>query len=126
MSMTDGHQAIIARIVAQAGATGVALPNGAGVGLPRYVVQEAGGAQRTVTLSGLTDARAEVVVRVETAADGYATANNALVKALVQMFPPGLRFGAMTVLQAPDVRPPLPVTDGVYSVPVIVRAEFTF
>lgn len=126
MSITDGHQAIIARIVSQAGGTSVVLPEGPGKSLPRYVVQEAGGSQRTVTLAGDTLARPEVVVRVETEAGRYATENNALTKALVGMFPPGASFGGVHVRDAPSVRPPLPTTDGVYSVPVVIRAEFGF
>lgn len=126
MSMTDGHQAIISRIVSEAGSTSVVLPQGPGKGLPRYVVQEAGGAQRTITLEGDTFATPEIVVRVETVSGQYATENNALTKTLVQMFPPGLVFGDMKVREAPDVRPPLPATDGVYAVPVIIRAEFSF
>lgn len=129
MSVTNGHKAIIARIVAQAGATAVALPNGPGKSLPRYVVQEAGGTQSNSMVAGLTDADAEVVVRVETVSGSYATQSNDLTAALVAMFPAGLRFGtspAMTILTPPNVRPPLPVIDGVYSVPVVVRARFTF
>jgi hypothetical protein len=126
MSLTDGHQAIISRIVTEASGVSVALPNGPGKSLPRYVVQEAGGSQRTTTLEGLTDAVPEVLVSVETEAGKYATQNNQLVKQLVQMFPPGLVFGNMKVRVAPDARPPLPVSDGVYAVPVIVRAEFSF
>jgi len=115
MSLTDGHQAIIGRIVAEAGATSVVLPNGPGKGLPRYVVQEAGGTQRPIGVDGMTDATAEVVVRVETEAGAYATEANALASALVAMFPGGLRFDGMTVMDAPSVRPPLPVADGVYA-----------
>ena len=126
MSQTDGHQAIISRIVANSGGTNIVLPNGPGKSLPRYVVQEAGGMQRTSTLAGLTDAIPEVVVRVETEAGTYATESNSLVKALVDIFPPALRFSGMTVVDAPDPRPPLPILDGVYAVPVIIRAEFSF
>lgn len=124
-SLVAGHQAMISRIVTLA-SIAVVLPNGPGKPLPRYVVQEAGGSQRTSLLGGLTDADPEVVVRVEVDAGQYATQSNVLVDELAAMFPAGLRFGGMTVLDAPMVRPPMPVSDGVYSVPVIIRARFSF
>lgn len=129
MSLTDGHKAVISRIVAGAGVTNVVLPNGPGKSLPRYVVQEAGGSQTTAAMSGLTDAVAEVVVLVETESGVYSTLSNTLVKALVSMFPVSISFGTspvMTVIDAPDVRPPLPISSGVYSVPVVIRAHFSF
>lgn len=128
MSLSDGHRGIISRIVGSA-SVNVVLPNGPGKGLPRYVVQEAGGTQRTATMAGLTDAVAEVVVLVETSSGAYSTQSNSLISELVDMFRPGVRFGGpteMVIVEAPDVRPPLPDTGGVYSVPVIVRAHFNF
>ena len=56
MSITTGQQALIRRIVTMTTSANIVLPNGAGAGLPRYVVQAAGGTQRTATLAGLTDA----------------------------------------------------------------------
>ena len=94
--------------------------------MPRYVVQVSGGGQRTATISGATESRPEIVVKVETAADGYATSNDTLVAALVAMFPVNARFDGVTILDAPQPRPAMPVTDGVYSVPVIVRGYFPF
>ena len=125
MSMTNGHQAIISRIVTMSGAPNVVLPNGPGKDCPRFVVQEAGGSQRTATVAGETDAYPEVIVRVETDT-AYATENNALVAALVARFAPGSRFDGVTILDAPLPRAPLPVTEGVYSVPVIIRGRISF
>lgn len=126
MSQTDGHQAIISRMIAELSGSNIVLPNGPGKSLPRYVVMEAGGRQTPATLDGTTDAYPEVVVRVETRAGVYATQNNNMVSALVDAFPLGLQFSGMRVHRAPDVRPPLPIQDGVYSVPVIVTAQFNF
>lgn len=124
MSITDGQRAMINRIVENA-AVDVVLPNGPGKSCPRFVVQEAGGAQSRVGVSIMTDADPEIVVRVETDTD-YATENNALVKALVALFRPSDEFDGVTILDAPLPRPPLPVIEGVYSVPVIIRGRMNF
>jgi hypothetical protein len=126
VSLASGHQAIISRIVAETSGTNIVLPNGPGKSLPRYVVMEAGGSQRPFGLDGRTEAFPEVVVRVETLADKYATQANTLCGDLVAMFPPGLLFSGMQVVRAPDIRPPLPVLDGVYSVPVVIQVRFVF
>lgn len=127
MSIADGHEQIISRIVSGASVS-VMLPNGPGKPVPRYVLQEAGGRQMTSTLQGDTDAYPEVVVLVQTEAGDYSTLNAQLLRELAAMFVPGTRFGdpEMTVVTSPEVRPPLPVEFGVYTVPVIVRASFTF
>ena len=125
MSLTAGQQALIRRIVTMTTSANIVLPNGPGAALPRYVVQVSGGSQRTATVDGVTDARPEIVVRVETVADAYATDNDALVAALVARFRPGDKFDGVTVIDAPLPRPPL-VGDGVYSVPVIIRGRFSF
>lgn len=125
MSLTAGQQALIYRLVTMSGGTNVVLPNGPGKGLPRYVVQVSGGAQRTATLGGRTDATPEIVVQVETEADDYVTANNALVAALVARFAVGSRFDGVTITDAPLPRPAL-VGGGVYSVPVVVRGQTSF
>lgn len=126
MSLTNGYQAIISRIVSELSGSNIVLPNGPGKPLPRYVVMEAGGRQQAATLDGISDAAPEVVVRVETVSGAYSTENNAMTQALVQAFPLGLPFSGMKVHRPPDVRPPLPVTDGVYSVPVVVTAEMNY
>lgn len=127
MSLSLGHTAVISRIVALAPpGVNLVLPNGLGKDLPRYVIQEAGGRQTTALLGGLTDADSEVVVRVETSAGQFSTQSNDLVEDLVGMFPVGLRFAGTTILDAPNVRPPLPVAFGAYSVPVVIRARFSF
>lgn len=126
MSITTGQTAIMTRIATMETDANIVWPDGPGAGLPRYVMQAAGGAQRTATLAGQTDADPEVVVRVETLAGTYATANTTLVAALVARFRPGDRFGGVTILDAPSVRPPLPVIEGVYSVPVVIRGRFYF
>lgn len=126
MSLTDGQQALIRRIVTMTRTAGVVLPSGKTTGLPRYVIQEAGGTQRTTTIGGKTEATPEIVVRVETAAGDYATQNNQLVSDLVDRFAVNARFDGVTILDAPLPRPPLPVSGGVYSVPVIIRGRTYF
>jgi hypothetical protein len=126
MSMTDGQQALIRRIVTMDDPPNIALPNGPGVGLPRYVIQEAGGSQNTFDMAGTVESFPEIVVRVETEDGEYATENNALVKALVARFKPGSRFDGITILDAADPRPPLPGGGDVYAVPVIIRGRYVF
>ncbi len=123
MSITDGHQLLVQHLIDMPGSTDIALPNGPGKELPRYVVEIAGGAQRTATHGGETDASPEIVVRVETRNE-YTTENDALVKALVNRFTPGTRIGTLTILDAPLPRPPLP--GPTYSVPVIIRGSYSF
>lgn len=125
MSITDGHQAIIRRIVTMATSAAIALPNGPSKSLPRYVVQAAGGAQTSADMTGTTRAFPEVVVRVETHAGQYATEADAMVKALVQRFPVGAVFDGVKIDTAPDVRPALP-GDGAFAVPVIIRGSTLF
>lgn len=126
MSITDGYQAIISRLLTESSGVNIVLPDGPGKTLPRYVVQEAGGSQRVQNLDGDVAAMPEVMVMVETADGQYTTQSNALVKSLVDIFPVGSRFGGMEVVAPPDVRPPLPAHDGVYSVPVYVSARFVY
>jgi hypothetical protein len=125
MSMTDGQQKLINRIVTMDDPPNIALPNGPGVGLPRYVIQEAGGSQNTFDMAGTVESFPEIVVRVETEDGEYATGNNALVKALVARFKPGSRFDGITILDAANSRPPL-TGGGVYATPVIIRGRYVF
>ncbi|NDV52108.1 hypothetical protein [Salipiger sp. PrR003] len=129
MSITAGHQALIRRVVTMTDPPNIVLPNGEGKGLPRYVVQAAGGAQTPADMTGKTRAFPEIVVRVETKAwpaGQYFIESDALVAALVARFPPGAKFDGVKIDRAPDVRPSLPVTDGVLSIPVVIRATFIF
>lgn len=127
MSITTGQQALIRRIVTMTTDANIVLPNGPGKGLPRYVIQAAGGAQQTASLKGRTEAAPEIVVRVETADGEYATQNDELVAALVARFPlDGAPFDGVVIREAPLPRPPLPVADGVYAVPVIIRGATRF
>lgn len=126
MGITTGHQALINRIVTMPDPPNIVLPNGPGKGLPRYVIQVSGGAQQTATLQGLTDSTPEIVVQVETEDGGYTTENDTLVEALVARFPVASRFDGVCILESPMPRAALPVTDGVYSVPVIIRGSYTF
>jgi len=126
LGVIDGHQALIRRIVTMDGAPNVVLPSGPGKPLPRYVVQEAGAAQRTMGVGGQTEANPEIVVRVETVGSAYATENNTMTQALVDRFGLGERFDNVTITQAPRVTPPLPVTDGVYAVPVVISGRIYF
>lgn len=127
MSLAIGHQKIIARLIDELpSGSNIVLPNGPRKDLPRYVVMEAAGRQRPVTLDGVSDAYPEVVVRVETQAGAYSTESSAMVQAIVDAFPLGLHFSGMVVHEAPASRPPLPVRDAVYSVPVVVTATISF
>jgi hypothetical protein len=126
MSLTLGQAALIRRIVTMTTDANIVLPNGPGAGLPRYVVQAAGGTQRTRTIDGVTEARPEIVVRVETEAGAYATESDSLVADLVARFDVGDSFDGVTIIERPSPRPPLPVADGVYSVPVIIRGFTSF
>ena len=125
MSLTNGQQALIKRIVEMTTSANIMLPNGPGKTAPRYVIQEAGGAQRTRTIDGVTEAFPEIVVLVETKSK-YTTDNNSLVAALVARFPVNARFDGVQILDAPLPRPPLPVVEGIYSVPVIIRGYMSF
>lgn len=132
MSITLGQQALIDRITTMVDPPNIVLPGGEAFGLPRYVVQVAGGAQQRETVGGLTRANPEIVVRVETktvtdaGAFALTTESNDLVAALVARFAVGDTFDGVTILEAPLPRAPLPVTDGVYSVPVIIRGRCYF
>lgn len=121
MSIVDGHDAIIRRIVAMDGAPNISLPNDIGVDVPRYVIQEAGGSVSTVTIGGITMSEPEVAVRVETENGDSTGQSGAMIRALLDLFPVNLRFDGMKVIRSPDVRPALPGTP--YSVPVIIRVR---
>lgn len=125
MSITTGHQALIKRIVQMSTTANIVLPNGPGKDLPRYVIQAAGGSQRTATVGGITESYPEIVVQVETGTD-YADDNDDLVADLVSLFAVNSRFDGVTIIDAPLPRPPLPVDRGVYSVPVIIRGFYPF
>ncbi len=129
MSITAGHQALIRRVVTMTDPPNIVLPNGPGKGLPRYVIQAAGGAQTPADMTGETRAFPEIVVRVETKAwpEGqYAIESDALVAALIARFPVGVKFDGVKIDRAPEARTELPVIDGVYSVPVIIRGTYHF
>jgi hypothetical protein len=126
MSLTVGQQALIRRIVTMTTSANIVLPNGPGAGLPRYVVQVSGGSQIRRTVDGTTEARPEIVVRVETKDGEYANENDTLVAALVARFPCNASFDGVTIIDAPLPRAPLPLADGVYSVPVIIRGFTSF
>lgn len=129
MSITAGQQALIRRILTMTTSANIVVPNGSAKGLPRYVVQASGGSQRTLGLSKITDARPEITVRVETGVwpdVQYSTLSDTLVAALVARFAVSDQFDGVTIEDAPSVRPPLPVTDGVFAVPVIIRGRCFF
>lgn len=126
MDITDGHDAIIRRIVAMADGASVITPNDhKGGALPRYIVQEAGGSQRTFGPHGETEARPEIVVRCETESDTGTLGMKALIARLYEMFPVGERIEDVVILDAPSPRPPLP-GDGIYAVPVLIRGYMSF
>lgn len=125
MSITTGQQALIRRIVTMTGGTNVVLPNGPDKGLPRYVVQVSGGGQRAMGLSQQTDAKPEIVVRVETVDGEYTTENDQLVAALVARFNNCPKFDGVVIESAPQVRPPIQ-GGGVYAVPVVITGRFFF
>jgi hypothetical protein len=125
MSISTGQQALIRRIVTMTTDANIVLPNGSTHNLPRYVVQSSGGSQRSLGASGLTEAFPEIVVRVETVADAYATQNDQLVAALVARFSVGDVFDGVEITEAPLPRAPLGMSE-VYSVPVIIRGRMVF
>lgn len=128
MSITDGQQALIRRIVTMTTSANIILPNGPqGASVPRYVVQVSGGGQRNRFVRGTTEARPEITVRVETLDGEYTTESDALVKSLVGRFAVGgAPFDGVKILDAPLVQPPLPATQGLYVVPVVIRGFTTF
>jgi hypothetical protein len=89
------------------------------------VIQVSGGAQNAMGLDGTTDAHPELVVRVETPADGFATDNDASVAALCALFPVGDRSTGVAIDKAPQPKAPVPYA-GVYSVPVIITGRMFF
>lgn len=125
MSLSTGQQALIRRIVTMDGAPNIRLPNGPGADLPRYVVQVSGGSQSGFGVDGSTEARPEIVVRVETISDTYATESDALVSALVDRFSPGDTFDGIEITSAPLPRAPIE-GNGIYAVPVIISGRFIF
>ena len=126
MDITDGQLALMQRVATMPDAPNIVWPDGPGAGSPRFVMQASGGSQRTFTIRGTTEANPEIVVRVETDEGDLGRANKELVSRLVARFPVTLRFDGLTILSAPEVRPPLPATGGVYSVPVIITARQYF
>lgn len=130
MTITAGQQALISQIATAAGRPAIGLPNGpvpafSSTVTARWVIQVSGGAQIGVGLDGATDAHPEIVVRVETPADSYATDNDASVDALCALFPVGSTVGSVTIDKAPQPRAPMPYA-GVYSVPVIITGRMFF
>lgn len=129
MTITAGQSAIINRIRLTINAPSIVTPNDPGSpALPRWVVQTSASQARTATIGGSSDATVEVVVRVETEHGqhtGGSEGSAALVQILENRFIPGDRFDGMTVMERPRVTPPI-VSDGVYAVPVIIRADITY
>lgn len=127
MSITTGQQKLINRVVTMASPPNIIIPGGKSKDMPRYVIQAAGGSQQTVFRNkGMTDATAEINVRVETGTDVYSVIeNDSLVAALVARFPVGASFDGITILDAPLPRPPV-TSAGVYAIPVIIRGRFFF
>lgn len=130
MTLTTGQSDLIGEIAGAAGRPAIGLPNGpvpefSGTVSARWVIQASGGGQVGVGLDGATDAHPEIVVRVETPADGYAAANDASVNALCALFPVGSTVGSVTIDKAPQPKAPMPYA-GVYSVPVIITGRMFF
>jgi hypothetical protein len=111
MSITAGHQKMIRHLIGMTTTANIVLPNGPGAGLPRYVVQVAGGLQQTRTIDGVTQAQPELVVSVETEAGAYTTRSDEMIEALVQRFAANTRFEGMMV-RGGSLPPPTPSRDG--------------
>lgn len=127
MSIATGHDAIIRRIINEFTGGNIVLPNGPSKDLPRIVLQEAGGVQLPFGLDGKTLSYPTVLVRVETDAGNYSTEATTIVNEIVSLFQPGIpAFDDVTVDRRPDVRPALPITNGVYAVPVYVRGRYVY
>lgn len=125
MSITDGTQAMINRIVTMSSPPNIVLPNGPDKDLPRFVVMETGGPQQTMGLTQDTDSGPEIVVRVETPKGAFSVDNNALVKQLVQRFAVGDRFDGVFIERTPNVRPPVS-DDEAYVIPVIITGRYFY
>lgn len=121
MTVTALQQAAIQRIIDNAGAVAVGLPNRAAPKtLPRYIVQIGPGNNRTATIGGTTDRAQDIVVLVETDAGAYALENDTAVQALINAFPVNQKVGPGYVPTLPSPRPPITAEKSVYSVPVVI------
>lgn len=126
MSYRAGHEAMIRRIVGMTNPPNIHVPDDAElVGLPRYVIQQAGTTTRQIGFGTVTDARHVLNVRVETEADGFATMNMELVDKLIALFRPGDQFECIQIEQPPVIAPPI-VGGGVYSVPVTITGRMFY
>lgn len=126
MSVIDIEQALIRRFLAMPTSYKRLRPNEAGnITAPAYVIQVSAASQVTMGMSPLTEAMGEIVVRVDTPENQYATLSNQMVQAIVDWFKIGDRFDGVTVTERPSPRPPFS-ENGVYSVPVIVRGRGYF
>lgn len=125
-SLTAARGAIISRILGMASPPNIMQPNSPVTkDPPRFVIQNAPQLIQTATIDGTTRADFEIMVRVETAAGEYGTDNDALVQALIDLFPVTARFDGVTILRAPDPRPSY-VDGGLYVTPVYFRGFTSF
>ena len=137
MTITTGQQALINQIAAAPGRPTIGLPNGhvpefSDTVTSRWVIQISGGSQVGIGLDGATDARPEIMVRVETPADALAISNDTSVIQLCSLFPvgalvyaPGTVSTGVKIDKAPQPKAPMPYA-GVYSVPVIITGRMFF
>ncbi|WP_422073872.1 hypothetical protein [Tranquillimonas rosea] len=124
MSLAAGQLALMKRVATMPDAPNVVWPNGEPADLPRLVMQPSGGGQSVATISGVTDATPEIVVRVETESGQFTGASDALVAALMDRFKPGDRFDGVRIIAAPQPRAPIEGTP--YVVPVVIRGRQFF
>lgn len=126
MSLTTGQQALVRRIMTMPDRPNVVWPGGGDKPLPRYVIQNAAGAQSRFGIDGTTESYPEINVRVETDSNNPdASANDALVAKLDARFRPGDTFDGVEIVDATWPRQPL-LSTGVYAVPVIIRCRYIF
>lgn len=124
-TIADGHDALIRRIVEGLPSANVVTHLTPGhKDLPRYVCWPAGGLQRPLGVSGLTEAFPEISVLIEVEPHAGQTAK-AMLASLNALFVLGGVYDGVTVERAPEPRPA--IDDGaVYRQPVYVRGHFTF
>lgn len=126
MSAIDIEEALIRRFLAMPTSYQRLRPNEAGnLTGPAYVIEVSGTAQATLGMSRMTEGNVEIMIRVDTPENQYATLAGQMVRAIVDHFQIGDRFDGVTITERPTPRTPYKA-NGVYSVPVLVRGRGYF
>lgn len=128
MSKSDAHLAIMKHLATMPDAPNVVWEDDDGStsqALPRIVLSSAGGAQRLVTIDGVTAADPEVLAMVETSKGDFGRTARTIVNQIYARFTPGTRFDGVTIRDAPDERPALS-DDSLFRLPVYIRGFTSF